>query len=224
MDYAQILKYFLSTSIITAGLVYLSKVIIDKFGEARIENYKKTLQQDTENFRHNLNLQTDKFRHELSTASIEHQIKYTKLYEERGQIIKLTYNQLFELENLLASVTTMLPLPEWVGDTEREKKAVICIQALRKQLEQNRIFFSEKLCDEIEYILEESNNVIKEMIDAKVIGQRNEALNRSGRDLSNEELLKPFNIRDELDEKVKNEIKAARLSLAQEFRKLIGVS
>lgn len=92
MDYNQIIKFFLSASIVTGGLVYITKLIIDKFVESRIEKYKNSLQQDTENFKHNLNFEAEKFRHELNTASIEHQIKFTKLYEERGQVIKLIYN------------------------------------------------------------------------------------------------------------------------------------
>lgn len=224
MDYNQIIKFFLSASIVTGGLVYITKLIIDKFVESRIEKYKNSLQQDTENFKHNLNFEAEKFRHELNTASIEHQIKFTKLYEERGQVIKLIYNLLLDLENSLSSLTTKFQGPEWITDTERDKKATECIHALRDNLEQNRIFFSVDLCDKIESILADSHKIIVDMFMAKKNQQRNDNYNSRGIGLPAEELLKPSDKWSELDEKVQKEIKAAKLGLAQEFRVLIGVS
>lgn len=107
MDYNQIIKFFLSASVITGGLVYLAKLVIEKFVEARIEKYKNSLKTETESFRHSLSFEAEKFRHELNTSSIEHQIKYPKLYEERGQVVKLIYNLLLALEKSLSSLTTM---------------------------------------------------------------------------------------------------------------------
>ena len=40
MDYDQIIKLFLSTSIITGGFIYLAKFLLDKFVEIKIEKYK----------------------------------------------------------------------------------------------------------------------------------------------------------------------------------------
>jgi dsDNA-binding SOS-regulon protein len=219
----QLLLYLIPTTGFVGGLIFLAKLVIEKIFESGLEKYKNTLQQDTEKFRHSLTLESEKFRHDLNKASIEHQVKYTKLYEKRGEIIRLTYNQFLELENSLANVTTVFQGPDWFKDTEREEKALKCNQALKNQLEQNRIFFSEKLCEEIELILEESKNIVRKMIRAKVMGQRNEVRNRKG-DLSFKELVKPLDTRGELDKIVQTEIKAARLNLAQEFRALIGVS
>ena len=82
MDYNEIVKSVLSTSIITAGFMYLIKLLIDKFVEIKIEKYKNSLEKETESFRHNLSFEAEKYKHELNKVSIEHQIKYSKLYEE----------------------------------------------------------------------------------------------------------------------------------------------
>ena len=71
--------FFISTSIITSGIVFLIKKGIDKFLESRIEKYKNSLHLDAEIFKHNLNFESEKLKQELNIASIEYQIKYSKL-------------------------------------------------------------------------------------------------------------------------------------------------
>ena len=223
MDYNQIIKYFLSSSVITAGLVYLAKLIIDKFVESRIEKYKNSLQKDTESFRHNLNFEAEKFRHELNKTSIEHQIKYSKLYEERGQIIKQTYNLLYELENSLTNLTSMFQGPEWTKDTERDRKTTDVITQLKTHLEQNRIFFSTELCNKIEAIIVEAHKIAVDIYVAKKDQEYNDHSNKIGQFRTTEELLQPIQTWQQLDQKVQRDINSARLDLAQEFRILIGV-
>lgn len=224
MGYSSIIKYFFSVSVITAGLIYLAKIVIDKIAEGRLEKYKNSLLQDTEIFRTNLNLEAEKFKHELNTTLTEHQIKYSKLYEERGQIIRQTYNLLLDLEVSLVDLTTKFQGPEWTFDTERDKKATQSIQALLNHLEENRIFFSDSLCKKIESILEDSRKITADMFMAKQNATRNENHIRRGINLTETELLSPGDTWTELETKVQNEIKAARLNLAEEFRVLIGVT
>lgn len=224
MDYNQIIKYFLSTSIITAGVIYLAKIIIDKFIESRIEKYKTTLEKDTLSFKHKLNIKAETFRQDLNKTSFEHQIKYSKLYEERGQIIKETYNLLIVLENSLSSLTTVWQGHEWVTDGERDKKSTNSIQTLKTQIERNRIFFSAELCEKLESIIKDSHQITVQMSMAKSGERRNEYYNKRGIHLDTKELSKPSDSWHELDEKVQKEIKAARLNLEEEFRLLIGVS
>ncbi len=223
MDYTQIIKCFLSTSAITVAITYLAKLIIDKFMESRIEQYKNSLQIKTESFRQNLSFEAEKFKHELNIKSVEHQIRYSKLYEERGQLLKLLYNLLLDLENSLKNLTTIFQGPEWITDTERDREVGESIYNLRKELEQNQIFFTLMLCEKIDLIILESNNIRIEMKVAKINKQRNEHNNRHSIHITDEELLKPLDTWLALEQKVQTQIKAARLDLAQEFRVLAGV-
>lgn len=224
MDYNQVIKFFLSASIITGGLVYLSKLVIDKFVESRIEKYKNFLHKDFESFKHSLSSEAEKFRYDLNTTSVEHQIKYTKLYEERGQVIKRTYSLLLDLENSLSSLTTIGQGPEWTDESERDRKAKDSNLALKDNLEQNRIFFSEDLCNKIDSIIKDSHEITDEMFLAKKNERRTENHIKRGITLTEKQLIGPLDKWHELDEKVQKEIKSARLNLAQEFRVLIGVS
>ena len=223
MDLTEILKYFLSTSSITIGIVYVIKLCIDKFAESKIENYKASLEKDSELFKSNLNIEAENFRHQLNIVSVEHQIRYSKLYEERGQVIKLLYSSLIDLEECLLNLTTPWQGPDWTRDLERDNKAKDAIKNLRIQVEQSRIFLSESLCQKIESILFDSKQISDEMYLAKSDENRNQKYRQSDIKISVEELLNPSSTWRELDAKVKNEIKAAKLDIAQEFRSLIGV-
>lgn len=223
MNYAQIINYFLSSAVIIAGIVYIAKLIIDKFMDSRIEHYKNSLQKHTESFRHELNLEAEKFKYDLNTKTVEHQIKYSKLYEERGQIIKLIYGLLLNLEDSLIILTTIFQGSDWITNTERDVKTVESVQNLKKELEQNRIFFTSTLCEKIDSIIGTSNKIIIEMRSAKIYKQRNEQYYKNNISLNEEELNKPTDIWLKLEKEVQNEIKFVRMDLAQEFRVLIGV-
>jgi hypothetical protein len=223
MDTEQIIKFFLSASGITAGLIFIAKFAIAKFGEVQILKYKQSLENDTEDFKNKLNFETEKFKQELNKATIEHQIKYAKLYEERGHIIKQTYNLLYELENALANLTSMFQGPEWTKDAERDKQTTQAITELKTQLEQNRIFFSADLCNKIEAILTDAHQITVDIYAAKKDQEYNDYSNKTGQFRTTEELLQPTQTWRQLDQKVQKEIKAARLNMAQEFRILIGV-
>lgn len=167
MDISLIIRFFLSASGITAGLIFIAKFAINKFGEVQILKYKQSLKNDTEEFKHKLNFETEKFKQKLNKATIEHQIRYAKLYEERGRIIKQTYNLLYKLETSLANLTSMFQGRKWTKDTESDKLTTKVIAELRTQLEQNRIFFSADLCDKIEAILAEAHQISVEVYGAK---------------------------------------------------------
>lgn len=223
MDTSQIIKFFLSASGITTGLIFIAKFTINKFGEIQILKYKQSLENDTEEFKHKLNFEAEKFKQDLNKATIEHQIRYAKLYEERGHIIKHTYNLLYKLETTLANLTSMFQGPEWTKDTERDKQTTEVIAELRTQLEQNRIFFSAELCDKIEAILTDAHKITVDIYSAKKDQEYNDYSNKTGQLRTTEELLQPTQTWRQLDLKVQKDIKAARLNLAQEFRILIGV-
>ncbi len=223
MDTSQIIKFLLSASGITAVLIFIAKFAINKFGEVQILKYKQSLENDTEEFKHKLNFETEKFKQELNKTTIEHQIRYAKLYEERGQIIKQTYNLLYKLESSLANLTSMLQGPEWTKETERDKQTTEVIANLKTQLEQNRIFFSAELCNKIEAILTDAHKITVDIYGAKKDQEYNDYSNKTGQIRTTEELLQPTQTWRHLDQKVHKDIKAARLDLAQEFRILIGV-
>ena len=210
MDLNQIIKFFISTSFIITAIIYLAKLVIEKFAESKIEKYKTDLEKNTESF-----------RYELNKIATEHQIKYSKLYEQRGQVIQSMYNFLIELENSLSYLTSFFQGSDWINFGDRDNKAVETIHKVRQFLETNRIFFSEILCQKIENILNNSNEIVSDMWQAK--RERTAHLNDFNISVNSEQLVKPLDKWAKADNKVQNELKQVRLELASEFRKLIGV-
>ncbi len=215
--------FLLSASSLTTGLVFIAKFAINKLGEVQILKYKQSLENDTEEFRHNLNFQILKYKQELNKTTIEHQIRYTKLYDERGNIIKETCNLLYNLEISLAILTSMQQGPEWIKDTERDKKCTEAISKLRAQINQNRIFFSTELCEKLEAIINDAHKIAVDIFYAKKNQEYNDHVNKTGQSITTVELLQPTKDWRQLDKKVQTDIKVALLNLAQEFRILIGV-
>lgn len=207
-----IVKFLISSSAIIAAVSYLAKVILDKIAEAKIEKYKS-----------DLSLESLNFKNSLDKLSTEHQIKYSKLYEERGQVIKSVYTLLYNLEISLRQLTTPLQGGDWVNISDKDRDVNTSINQLDEKLELNRIFFSEPLCEKIQSIIDDARIINNRMYSAKKKAQHNNSPSKQALGNTLKDLLEPTETWSEMDLKVQNDIKKARLDLAQDFRNLIGV-
>ena len=107
----ELIKYILTLSIggTTIGLivVYLGKFILNKSSELLIESHKN----------------------KLELTRIEHQIRFSSLHSERGDIIKLLYQDLYELEQKLVIMTSLFQGPEQTL-TMLDKKSYLTEQCI----------------------------------------------------------------------------------------------
>jgi len=193
----QILALAIGGSTIGLVIVYLGKFILSKSSELLLENYKN----------------------QLEISRNEHQIKFSKLHEERAKIIEKIYHNFYELEVKLEHMTTLFQGPEWTTDTVRDNDAIKKYTDTRELLEKNRIYFTESLCDKLSSALKNYSTVINQMLRAK--NQARYESNGSGYKSSEKE--SPLDLWIDAENKVKKEIKNLRLELATEFRELIGV-
>ncbi len=218
-----IYEFFAGAAAITIICIFLGKIIINKLADSVVERYKNELQKDTEQFRYSLNLKTEEFKNELNLTAIEHQVRYSKLYEERGEIIKKMYNLLLDLGESMLMLTTEHQGKDWGKDPEREGNVDNAINDLRQHLEQNRLFFSIELCNKIESILNSSKKIKIDFFTIRLNDDLNREKSNQGIDISANTLLAPYQEWRKLYKKVENEIRAAIYDVAQEFRILIGV-
>tara|TARA_R110000868_G_scaffold189777_2_gene433347 strand:+ start:11339 stop:11935 length:597 start_codon:yes stop_codon:yes gene_type:complete len=178
-------------------IVYLGKFFLEKSSEVIIENHKN----------------------QLEILKTEHQIKFSKLHEERAEIIKIIYHDFFELENKLEYLTTLFQGPEWINEKSRDEDAIKKYRETFERIEKNRIYFSENLCLQFISALEEYYKIIELMLNAK-----NKAKYESdGSGFRFPENEGSIDLWKNAENKVKKDIKNLRLELAEEFRKLIGV-
>lgn len=197
-----IITVFLSSTAITGLVGYLAKKIIDKYLEHGLEKYKADLQLDTE-----------KYKSELKRIELEHQIKYSKLHEERAQTIKELYSFLIDLQKHLILFTTPFQGQDWTTDTERENDTKEVFERINQFFLKNRIYLSLPVCDKIQGILTDSWGIIVQMS----VTKRSAQYNTTGPEKA--QSLKEW---QSLYSKIGKEIDTARLSLEDEFRKIIG--
>jgi hypothetical protein len=212
MNWTEILKFFLSVSCITAIIIYVGKKLVDKTLDAGIEKYKN-----------NLNKELESFKSDLNRFNIEHQIKYNKLYEQRGEKIKELYQLIYELEKKLKFFTSVFQGPEWSAETERGEAVRIHVLNLEDVLELNRIYFSDDLCIKVELIIKESRDIMSKIHKAKYIRKHHNDLIASNKGHLIENPLEPLESWNEAESYVLNEMNTARLELVKEFHKIIGV-
>lgn len=115
-------------------------------------------------------------------------------------------------------MTTLFQGPEWITDKTRDDDAISKYHETLQLLENNRIFFSEKLCEQLELALKDYNEIITKMLKAKSHAKFES--NGTGYRFPDGE--GSIELWKDAEKKTKNEIKELRLELARVFRDLIG--
>lgn len=206
-----IIYYLLTAGGISALAYFIFKTAITKSFDFAIEKYKVELNKDLENYKQKFLLDTEKFKADLNIISIEHNISFSKLQEERAVVIKITYIKLIDLQNKLFNLTTMFQSSEWVNDVERDNDAKKSLDEFKDYFSINRIFLTKDVCDKILNIITKSWDVIVEMSltkdDAKLEYNGGKIFIQQWR---------------ELNKKVTNDINLAANELEDNFRKLLG--
>jgi hypothetical protein len=197
----ELIKYILTLSIggTTVGLivVYLGKFILNKSSELLIENHKS----------------------KLELTRIEHQIRFSSLHSERGEIIKLLYQDLYELEQKLVIMTSLFQGPDWAKDKTRDEDAIKKYHETFNRLEKNRIYFSDELCGQISKALDYYKKIIEQMLHAKNKSKHE----NDGTGFRFPEGQGSLEMWMDAEKKAEKEIRDLRLNLAVQFRELIGV-
>ncbi len=194
--------------IVTAAIVWLAKSIITKAIDAGGEIFKNRLEKELEVHKKNLDM-----------MKIQYQIQFSSLHEKRGEVIIELYSLLYDLEQDLKYYTSKAQGSEWVSDTKRDDKAKNTLVKTKEVFEKNRIFFEEDLCDKLDKIIKERENVIKKMRGARITAKN--LAEGPWLELDGTEL--PRNIWFKQEEKVRGEIVDSRKQLADDFRVLFGI-
>ena len=217
VELVELIKYSgPSVLLIGVGLVW-GKNLIEYFFKESIELKKFELNHDFEKFKSDIDQQNRNFQHSLDTRLNEFNIKYSKLHEERAEVIKELYVRLIELQTAMLDYTRR---GQSVRDGEEIKDARL--QRVNKALFDynsfyipRKIFFSSEITNKL-------NNLAQEYWDkgwdySFIITQ-----------LKNGNY--PADIHKEYYEKIKtinttvqNDFSKLIEELENEFRKLLGV-
>ncbi len=207
----QILTYFLSITALTGAAVWFGKLLINKAFDFSIEKYKSSLQKDME-----------AFKSQLSKMALEHQIKFSKLHEDRAEKIKILYTQIVNLEQSLIDSTWIAQGPEYMHALHLDKKCQDNLRELNFTLNLNKIYFSDTTIKKFESIFSEAWEIINRMRQARSSGIAANEYIQSGQ-LVPEIYLKDDHLWIDAHKKTANEFKILKEDLENEFRILLGI-
>jgi hypothetical protein len=226
MNWFEIIKFGISTLIAGSGisvvLIFIFREVVKKSFDMGIERYKMKLNKEIETHKSSLSIEVEKFKSAMDIKSMEHQIKYVKLHEERGTVIKEIYNKLYLLKHSLEKLTKITQGRDWMHDSENSEYAISFATDLEYVIGINRIYFSQELCSKMDSIYSKSIEVIKEFNHAKKLEIRNEKLLRSGEKPKGNQN-ETINLWNNANSKVKTEISNICMELENLFREIIGI-
>ncbi|MFK5895260.1 MAG: hypothetical protein QM504_18760 [Pseudomonadota bacterium] len=144
-----------ANTVVLAVLGWLAKSLVSQQLTKDVEMFKSTLKAESE-------AASQTLRHQLEKASIEHQVRFSKLHEKRAEVIAEIYSLLVQAHwDILSFVSPM----EMAGEPEKQEKYVTAMNSVAdfyRYFDKQRIYIPENLCDQI-------NEFVREMR-SKAIG------------------------------------------------------
>lgn len=206
-----IILYLISISGVSTIVIWLGKLVIGKSFDVGIEKYKSTLMKEIE-----------EHKNHLSIISLEHQVKFTKLHDERAEKIKSLYSKVVEIEKALIFSTTIAQGPEFVTDTARDEAAIEKLRELISSLDHDRIFFSLDTLKKFDSIIKESWDIIFQMMTVRRSASQGERDIRIGREPS-QAYYNQTDLWGNANDRTQKEFGILKEELASEFRELLGI-
>lgn len=218
---AEIIKLLLysgpSILFILAGLFW-GKKVIEYFFDETIEIKKLELTQQLELHKSSLEQQSKSFQHQLDTKLNEFNIRFSKLHQDRAEVIKELYIKLIELHNSMLAFTSPIQIvfnDKVKEEDERIQRVNNALNSFNTYILQNRIFFSKDIADKLDKLSKDYWN--KGWDYSFIKTQFNEGgLSR--------EVAKEYHLKStEISKAVQENLFELLVELESEFRKLLGV-
>jgi hypothetical protein len=214
MDINYIITLIVSTAGASTFAIYIAKTILNKSIEVGIERYKSALAVDLETHKSTLEREIESIKSNLNLVALEHQVRYTKLHEERATSIKQIFALLIDLENKLEYFTTMGQGPEWILEEARGKSARESYTTLSNYFKSNINYYPESTSTAIEEVLQLSWKIIVDMSVNKLTAKFT---------TTGDERVTILDEWRRLNSMVSTDIQNTKRNLLKEFQKLLGV-
>lgn len=135
-------------TILLAVLGWLAKSFVSQLLTKDVEAFKSTLKAEAE-------AASQKLRHELEKASIEHQVRFSKLHEKRAEVIAELYSLLVQAHWDISSFVSPM---EMHGEPDKLEKYVAAMNSVAdfyRYFDKQRIYIPENLCNQINEFVQE---------------------------------------------------------------------
>lgn len=161
-------------------------------------------------FKHSLNLDVERFKSQLEKESIEFRVRYERIHQERVTVIKEVYKLISRTYSSFRSLINPLQL---AGEDPKEEKMKLAAKNANKLTDfynENRIFFDEKLAEDVDKLLSKFRDVWNKYQYAQEI---------KGTNQSSEALREWRNAWDD----IQTEVSDVKKELESKFRNVIGI-
>lgn len=143
----------------------------------------------------------------------EHAVRFSKLHNERGEVIKQLYSKLVKMENSIRSYMNPFQYENAPSEEEQQKITAKAAGDFIWFYDENRIFFEIRLCD----LIEEIYTIFRKAWIDFHIYQNAASVSRAVQSAKSELQLNAYkNVREKLPE--------LRKQLEDDFRILLGVN
>ena len=154
LDFNELLKSLFSSLTILAILSYFGKEVINVYLSKNLELFKQKLSQELELQKQRLNQDMESAKTKLSMMATEHQVKFSKLHQERAKLIKQLWSAITQFESYLTGYINIMNNPElrdqskaWKGGT------AVFIPSVLEIYNDNKIYFGSSMCREVDAFL-----------------------------------------------------------------------
>jgi len=130
-------------------------------------------------FNRMLSRDLEKFKADLEKQAVEFRIRYERLHSERVGVIKEVYKKIVSTYRSFHSLMNPLQLVGEPTQEEKGREAAKNANELINYYEENRIFFEEKLAEDVDSLLSgfrDAWNKFNYSIEARKVGEHKEAL------------------------------------------------
>ena len=207
VDYDELLKSLINAATIFAVLVYLGKKVIELYLGKSLERYKYGLTMQVEDIKSKMNVEIESYKNKLNILAKEQEIKFSKLHQERAELIKNIYIKIFLYENKLRKYIDEMNKGELIEGQNPVRAELLCeLDEIVNLYNLNRIYLSIETCELLDSFVVKCEGVAEKL---KLISNRNVA--------------KYPDIISDVSYFIKNFIKPIEGELIEEFRSLLGV-
>jgi len=152
-DLLKLILYSGPSVLLILAAIFWGKKIIEYFFDETIEIKKIELNQQLEMHKNSLEQQSISFQHHLDTKLNEFNIRFSKLHQDRAEVIKQLYAKLVELHHSMLAFTSQVQLI--IKDANKEEEERIqrvnnALNSFNTYFLPNRIFFSKELADKLD--------------------------------------------------------------------------
>jgi hypothetical protein len=146
MNWTSVIQTVLITLVIAALFGFVFKFWFEQMLSRDLERFKAELQRT-----HDLDL--ERFRADLRLAAFEHQARLAKLDEKRAEVIAELYKRLVRTQDRVKSIGSIVAGQDGSSVQQRTELAAQESDGLREYFDENRLYFGEGTCTQIDHLL-----------------------------------------------------------------------